>query len=198
MADGPGKKSKYEKGVRLRLFLTFLKIGLFTFGGGYAMLPLIHNDVVENKNWITDDEMVDMLAISESTPGPFAINAATFVGYRMGGIAGSAAATAGIVLPSLLIIIILSFLFDAFRSNPWIDAAFSGIRAGVVVLIINAVLKLASKMTWKIFYIFLAAATFALSVFFDFNVIYMLLASGVIGLVYSLMTSSRMDGGAKK
>ena len=111
------------------LFSTFFKIGAFTFGGGYAMIPLIQSDVVEKKGWINEEEMLDMIAIAESTPGVMAVNSATFVGYRIGGFWGSVCATIGVVIPSFFIILLITLFLDKFRSNPWVDAAFKGIRA---------------------------------------------------------------------
>ena len=170
----------------LELFLSFARIGLFTFGGGYAMLPLIHADVVEKKGWVSDDDMIDMLAIAESTPGPFAINAATFVGRRVAGVLGAIFATVGIVLPSLLIIIGVSFVFNAFRDNRWVDFAFRGIRAGVFVLITNAVIKLAKKLSWSLVGAVLASAAFVIAVLTDISVIYVILASGIVGICVQL------------
>ena len=195
MNPEPGKKNKYQKGIRLKLFTVFLRIGFFTFGGGYAMLPLIHNEIVEKKKWVDDDTMVDMLAISQTAPGAFSINLSSFLGCHLGGFWGSVIGTLGTVLPSFLIILVISYLFDAFRVNPWVDAAFMGIRAGVVVLIINAVLKLASKTKWKIFNIALCLAAFALNVLTGMSIIYILLCAGAAGLVYSLITASKLNGG---
>ena len=168
------------------LFLRFARIGLFTFGGGYAMLPLIHADVVEKKKWVSDDDMIDMLAISESTPGPFAINAATFVGRRVAGVLGAVCATVGVALPSLLIIIAVSFAFNAFRDNLWVDCAFRGIRAGVFVLITNAVIKLGKKLDWSLIGGVLALAAFAIAVFTELSVIYVILAAGIVGICVQL------------
>ena len=128
---------KSKKNI-LPLFLTFMKIGTFTFGGGYAMIPLIQREAAENKKWIKEEEMLDVVSIAESTPGPIAINAATYVGYRAGGFIGSVAATLGVVIPSLLIIMGVSFILDAFKDSKLVSDAFKGIRAGVLALIIKA------------------------------------------------------------
>ena len=122
----------------IQLFLTFIKIGAFTFGGGYAMLPLIQKEIVEKKHWITDNDILEIVAISESTPGPIAINAATFVGFRICGFWGALFATLGVVIPSYLIILIISFVLKEFQSIKIIQYAFNGIRAGVLALIIKA------------------------------------------------------------
>lgn len=174
--------------VYVDLFLTFFKIGAFTFGGGYAMIPLIQSDVVEKKRWINEEEMLDMIAIAESTPGVMAVNSATFVGYRIGGFWGSVCATIGVVIPSFFIILIITLFLDKFRSNPWVDAAFKGIRAGVVVLIVSAVVKLFKQCKVNVFNLLLMAAGFVFSAFLDFNVIGILVFSGAVGLVYQLAT----------
>ncbi len=128
------------------LFLTFAKIGMFTFGGGYAMIPLIEDVCVEQKQWITHDEMMNITVIAESTPGPIAINCATFVGYRQKGLAGAAAATAGMVLPSFVIIFAISRFLDNFLEIAWIAHAFLGIKIAVGILIADAALKMIWKM----------------------------------------------------
>ena len=136
-------------GMLTRLFLTFAKIGLFTFGGGYAMISLITHECVEKKGWITRDEMMNVTVIAESTPGPIAINCATFVGYRQRGLAGAAAATLGIVLPSFCIIYLISLFLDRFSEIVWIAHAFMGIRIAVGILILDAGIKMLGKMQKK-------------------------------------------------
>ncbi|MBQ1277537.1 MAG: chromate transporter [Thermoguttaceae bacterium] len=175
------------------LFITFFKLSAFTFGGGYAMLPLLHEDCVERKKWITEEEMLDMLAISESTPGPFVVNAATFVGYHQGGVLGAAASTFGVALPSYIAIMIISLLFSLFRDNVWVDAAFRGIRAAVVVLIINAVIKLSKKLKWNALWVCIALAAFAISLFLDINIIFVLIGAGIVGIVWMFVNGKRMN-----
>lgn len=133
----------------LELFLTFAKIGLFTFGGGYAMISIIEDICVTKKNWITHEEMMNMTVIAESTPGPIAINCATFVGYKQGGIPGSVAATVGIVLPSFVIIYLISGVLDHFLEITLIANAFKGIKIGVGVLIFRVALTMLQKMAKK-------------------------------------------------
>ena len=128
------------------LFLTFAKIGLFTFGGGYAMLALIENACVEQKKWITHEEMMEVTVIAESTPGPIAINCATFVGYRQAGMKGAVAATLGVVLPSFVIIYIISMFLDNFLEIGWVANAFRGIKIAVGILIIHAGVNMLKKM----------------------------------------------------
>ncbi len=131
------------------LFLTFAKIGLFTFGGGYAMIALIANSCVEKKRWISHDEMMDITVIAESTPGPIAINCATYVGYKQKGLAGAVAATVGIVLPSFCIILLISSLLDNYLEIAWVAHAFRGIKIAVGILILDAGAKMIGKMPKK-------------------------------------------------
>ena len=135
--------------ILLDLFLSFAKIGLFTFGGGYAMIALIENTCVEKKRWITHDEMMNVTVIAESTPGPIAINCATFVGYKQKGLAGAVAATVGMVLPSFCIIFLISRFLDNFLEIPWIAHAFLGIKIAVGILILDAAVKMIRKMQKK-------------------------------------------------
>ena len=131
------------------LFLTFAKIGLFTFGGGYAMIALMENSCVEKKSWISHDEMMDIAVIAESTPGPIAINCATYVGYKQKGLAGAVAATVGIVLPSFCIILLISSVLDNFLEIAWVAHAFRGIKIAVGILILDAAVKMIGKMPKK-------------------------------------------------
>ena len=135
--------------ILLDLFLTFAKIGLFTFGGGYAMISLIENSCVEKKRWIPHDEMMNVTVIAESTPGPIAINCATFVGYKQKGLVGSIAATIGMVLPSFCIIFLISMFLDHFLEITWIAHAFMGIKIAVGILILDAAIKMIRKMQKK-------------------------------------------------
>ena len=135
--------------ILLELFLTFARIGLFTFGGGYAMIALIEDACVEKKRWITHDEMMNVTVIAESTPGPIAINCATYVGCKQKGLPGAAAATAGMVLPSFCIIFLISIFLDNFLEISWIAHAFLGIKAAVGILILDAGLGMIRKMPKK-------------------------------------------------
>lgn len=133
----------------LDLFLTFAKVGLFTFGGGYAMISLIERTCVAEKQWITHDEMMNVTVIAESTPGPIAINCATFVGYKQKGLTGAVAATVGMVLPSFCIIFLISRFLDNFLEIAWIAHAFLGIKLAVGILILDAALNMIGKMQKK-------------------------------------------------
>ena len=134
------KKQGFKKAFQL--FITFLKIGAFTFGGGYAMIPIIQKEVVEKNKWVTDDDILEIIAIAESTPGPIAINSATFIGYKTCGFFGSFFATLGVVLPSFVIILLISFLLREFAEYKVVKYAFMGIRAGVLALVLKALISM--------------------------------------------------------
>ena len=175
----------------LTLFITFFKIGAFTFGGGYAMIPLIQREIVENKKWMTDDDILEIIAIAESTPGPIAINSATFVGYKVAGFWGSFFATTGVVLPSFVIILIISFLLENFADYKGVQYAFYGIRAGVLSLIVKALWTMYKKIKKSaLSYIIMALAFIAVALF-DLNVLIVIVACAVMGLVASILTARR-------
>ncbi len=171
----------------LKIFWTFFKIGLFTFGGGYAMIAVIERDVVEKKKWIPEEEFLDLIAIAESTPGPLAINSATYVGYKVCGVLGSIFATLGVVLPSFTIIFIIPLFFDAFLELEYVGYAFRGIQAGVAFIIVSAGFKMLKKLKKTVFNILLLCLTvgcmLAFSLFaIDFSSIFYILIGGVVGL----------------
>ena len=126
----------------LDLFLTFARVGVCTFGGGYAMLPILQRELVENKKWATEDQLADYYAVGQCTPGVIAVNTATFVGSSRAGVAGGVVATLGLVFPSIVIILAIAAFLQNFMDIPWVVHAFNGIRAGVVALILSSVLKL--------------------------------------------------------
>ena len=144
----------------LEMFLTFAKVGVMTFGGGYAMLPILQREIVENKHWATDEELMDYFAIGQCTPGVIAVNTATFIGQKNKGILGGIVATLGVVFPSVVIISLLAGVIEAFSHIAWVNHAFGGIRVCVCVLITNAVAKLFKKAVMDVptFCIFLAVA----------------------------------------
>lgn len=131
--------------ILLDMFITFAKVGVMTFGGGYAMLPILQREVVENKGWATEEELMDYFAIGQCTPGVIAVNTATFIGQKYKGIVGGIVATLGVVFPSLIIILFLAGVIEAFSHIVWVQHAFGGIRVCVCVLIFNAVMKLLKK-----------------------------------------------------
>ncbi len=172
----------------LKLFATFFKIGAFTFGGGYAMIPLIQHEVAQKNKWITDEDILEIVAIAESTPGPIAINSATFVGYRVCGVLGSVAATLGVVLPSFVLILAISFALAAFQELRAVKYAFMGIRAGVLALVIKALVSMFKKCPkgW-VSYIVIAFAALV-GVLTEINVFLIIIASALFGLVtYSVL-----------
>ena len=176
-----------------QLFLTFFRIGAFTFGGGYAMIPLIQKEVVENKKWASDDDILDIIAIAESTPGPIAINSSTFVGYRVAGFWGAFFATLGMVLPSFTIILIISYILKEFQDIKAVQFAFNGIRAGVLALLIKALWSMYKKAPKGLVSYIVMALSFILVAFLKINVIYVLILCAVIGLVSSFMAERRKN-----
>ncbi len=181
-----------EKLSRLGTLLgVFLKIGAFTFGGGYAMIPLIEREVVEKKQWITSQDMLDIVAIAESTPGPIAINTATFVGYKTAGAFGAACATLGVVLPSFVIISLISLVLRQFRELVVVQFAFQGIRAGVLALIAKALWSMYKKCPKSPLSYIIMALSFVVAAFTDVNVILIIEACALLGLVTSLVTARR-------
>jgi len=170
----------------LTLFLTFFKIGAFTFGGGYAMIPLIHRELVGKKKWITDQEMFDMIAIAESTPGVIAVNSATFVGYKVGKFWGSLLATTGVVLPSLVIITIIAMFFEDLLKYQYVNYTFMGIRAGVFVLILDASIKLYKQCSKTFINYILISIALLLSFFVDFR--FMTLCLIIFGFIVGIVS----------
>ena len=175
----------------LSLFLTFMKIGLFTFGGGYAMIPLIQRETVENKKWISEEDILEIVAIAESTPGPIAINAATFIGWRVSGFLGATAATVGVVLPSFAIITAISFVLAAFQDVLWIRYAFNGIRAGVLALIVKALWSMYKQSPKGIFAYLIMLGAFAVTAFLPVNVVFVILFCAAAGIVQALILGRR-------
>ena len=177
----------------LSLFITFFKLGLFTFGGGYAMIANIREIVVEKKKWMDEDELLQMIAIAESTPGPIAINMATYIGYKKRGVLGSALATLGVVVPSLVIIYLISLFLDAFMANKYVAYAFVGIKCAVSFLIIKSGLQMLKKLPRKPLPVICFCAVFSALIAFEllsisFSSIVFILAGGVIGIVaYALV-----------
>lgn len=182
----------------LSLFLTMLKIGLFTFGGGYAMIALLENEFVAKKKWLGKDEFLDIAAIAESTPGPIAINAATYIGYKNTGIIGSMIATLGICIPSFVIIYAISLFFDAFLSLTLVAYAFKGIQICVVYLILTAGLKILKQMKKTVFNIIIISITLICMVVFSlfavkFSTIFYILLSGACGVAVYLLGKIRKE-----
>ena len=190
--------------ILIDLFLTFAKIGLFTFGGGYAMISMIENNCVERKQWITHDEMMNVTVIAESTPGPIAINCATFTGYKQAGFTGAFAATLGIVIPSFVVIYLISMFLNNFLELTIIANAFKGIKITVGILILDAAITMIKKMHKKILpraimicscVVMLCINIFAL----DFSSISLMVIAAVVSLtIFVINGAPEQKGGADK
>lgn len=190
--------------ILLDLFLTFAKVGLFTFGGGYAMISMIENACVQKKQWITHDDMMNVTVIAESTPGPIAINCATFVGYRQRGFVGALVATLGMVLPSFVIIYLISMFLDSFLEITLIASAFKGIKIAVGILILDAAITMIRKMHKKPVPRIIMVCSFAvmllINVFaWNFSTISLMLVAAVVSFaIFLIQGSPAQNGGAKK
>lgn len=190
--------------ILIDLFLTFAKIGLFTFGGGYAMISVIENNCVERKQWITHDEMMDVTVIAESTPGPIAINCATFTGYKKAGFMGALVATFGIVLPSFVVIYLISILLDNFLELTIIANAFKGIKIAVGLLILDAAITMLKKMHKKklprAIMICSCIAMLCINIFaFDFSSISVMIIAAVVSLtIFVINGAPDQKGSANK
>ena len=167
----------------LDMFLTFARIGGLTFGGGYAMLPMLQKEVVEHRHWATEDELMDYYAVGQCTPGVIAVNTATFIGYRQRGVVGAVAATLGVVFPSIVIITVIAAFISNFAEMPAVSNAFAGIRVCVVVLILNAVLKLLKKGVVDKPTAVIAVLVFLGSVLTDLSPAVFVVISGIAGIL---------------
>ena len=190
--------------ILLDLFLTFAKIGLFTFGGGYAMIAMIENNCVERKQWISHDEMMNITVVAESTPGPIAINCATFTGYKKAGFLGAVIATLGIIVPSFAIIYLISMFLDNFLELTLIANAFKGIKIAVGLLILDAAITMIKKMHKKVLPRSIMACSavvmLCINLFaWDFSSISLMLLAAIVSLtIFVLNGAPEQKGGAKK
>lgn len=178
-----------KKQILFDLFLTFLKVGLFTFGGGYAMISIIAYNCVEKKKWITHDEMMDVTVLAESTPGPLSINCATFIGYKQAGLIGSIIATLGLILPSFVIIFAISMFLDNFLEITVIANAFKGIKCAVGILIVNAALTMIKNMQKNFLSLVILCCSFStlllINIFsWNFSSIRLILIIAILNLVF--------------
>ena len=173
------------------LFWTFCKIGALTFGGGYAMLPLIQREIVENKKWSTEREILDYYAVGQCTPGVIAVNTATFIGFKLKGIIGGIVATLGVVFPSLIIILIIASFLQSFADLSRVQSAFTGIRVAVVALIITTVIKLLKSSIKDYLGVIIAIIAFIISAFIGLSPVYVVIAAGLTGFI------SKSIGGKK-
>lgn len=175
------------------LFLSFIKIGAFTFGSGYAMITLIQKEICEKHDWLSEDEILEIIAVAESTPGSITINTATFVGYKVGGLLGSALATVGVIIPSFLIIISIVKVLTQFEDNIYVQYAFNGIRIGVFALVFKAFVTMLDQVKKNAFsyaLILMAAVSVA---FLNFNVFAVIITSALIGIVHTQKDAAKRE-----
>ena len=185
------EKKLNSKWQCISLFWEFFKIGLFTIGGGMAMIPQFQHVVVNEKSWLKDEEMVDCVAVSQALPGVIAINTATYIGMKLKGFKGALAATLGVITPSFIIIILAVTALDFIGENSYVQGAFIGIKAAVSGLIIVTVVRIGRKILGTVFSWVLVIVAFATIVIFNVNAIWLILAGAVAGVLYSLIKSGK-------
>ncbi len=185
------EKKLNNKGSCFSLFWEFLKIGLFTIGGGMAMIPQLQHVVVNEKGWLKDEEMIDCVAISQALPGIIAINTATYIGMKLKGFKGALSATLGVITPSFVIIILAVTVLDFIGENTYVQGAFVGIKAAVSGLIVVTVVRMGKKILGTVFSWVLAVLAFVTIIVFDVNAVWLILAGAVAGIVYTLMMSGK-------
>jgi chromate transporter len=166
----------------VEIFWSFLKIGAFTFGGGYAMIPLIQHEVINNRKWLTEKDFVELLTIAQAAPGPISLNTAVFVGYKHRNYCGAVAAVLGVVIPSFVILLLVAIFFANIRDNKWVDAAFKGMRPAVVALIVAPIVGLAKGLHWVL--IAVAAATALTVWYFGFSPVWVLISGALGGILW--------------
>ena len=178
----------------LDLFLTFFRIGAFTFGGGYAMLPMLQKELVEKKGWVTEEEMLDYFAVGQCTPGIIAVNTATFVGYKVKKVSGGIIATLGVVAPSLVIITIIAAVLSNFADIPAVKNAFAGIRVAVCVLIINSVVKLLKKsVVDKLTAVVYVVVALCAIIFSKVSPVIFVVAAALLGIIVRVFVQGRKE-----
>ena len=163
----------------LDIFWSFLKIGAFTFGGGYAMIPLIQHEVIHKRRWIEERDFIDLLTLAQTAPGPIALNTAVFVGYKRRGYMGALSAILGVIVPSFLVILVVAIFFASIRDNAYVDAAFKGMRPAVVALIVAPIVGLTKGMSWWLIAVALAVALVVWH--FGISPVWFLIAGAVVG-----------------
>ncbi len=183
-----------KKHLLWELFITFFKIGAVTFGGGYAMMPIMHREVVDKKHWVEDDDVLKMLVISESTPGVFAINAATFIGYKIGKFKGALVATLGVIIPSFITISIITLVLEWFENYEPVQYALRGIQVGAAIIIFSAAIRLSRKIKFNLLAIIVLIIAFALAIFTSFSVIYIIICAALLGIIIGFIGSYRKAG----
>ena len=188
MSENKGNRTTYAK-----LFTTFAKIGVTTFGGGYAMLPMLQREIVINNGWCTDTDLLDYFAVGQCTPGIIAINTATFIGYKQRGIAGGIVATLGMVFPSIVIITIVFSILEAFQENFYVQSALKGIQTAVCALITLSVIKLAKKSIVDIPTLIICIATLLGMILFSISPVLFIIAGAVLGIAISIIKTKKED-----
>ncbi|MDY3979751.1 MAG: chromate transporter [Tidjanibacter sp.] len=173
------------------LFWSFLKIGAFTFGGGFAMIPLIEREMIDRRGWLSKDEFLNQLSLAQSVPGPIALNTAVFVGYKVCGVKGALASVAGVVLPSFVIILLIAVFFTDFRDNPTVDAAFKGMRPAVVALIAAPLINLAKGLQW--WKLLLAIGAAVVVWLLGVSPVWFILAGAAVGIAWSFRSTGKGD-----
>ncbi len=183
-----------------KLYIAFFKIGILTFGGGYAMLPMIEREVVEKHKWATLDEVMDYFAISQCTPGVIAVNTATFIGYKNKGIIGGIFATLGVITPSVIIISLVATVLNKFYEYKYVKAAFQGIGVAVCAILVQAVMKIGKSGVVDWFSAALAIVAFTVSMFLKASPLFIILPAGVLGVIYMTLKEHRnkRNGGARQ
>lgn len=182
----------------LGVFLTFFKIGLFTFGGGQAMIPLIEREIADSRGWVSREDISDVFAVCQSVPGSIAVNSATFVGYKVAGVAGAFVATIGVIIPSFVIIFIISGLLNQFGELKAVRYAFAGIRAGVLALILNALVSMYRQCPKGLAAYIIMAVAFIGAAFVSGSTIYIIIGAAVAGVVLTFVADRRLRGGDGK
>lgn len=188
-------ENEREKHIYANLFLEFLKIGLFTIGGGLAMIPQLQHVVVNEKGWLEEDEMIDCIAVSQALPGIVAINMATYIGTKMRGVKGAIAATIGVVMPSLVIIILAVTVLECINDNVYVQGAFTGIKAAVCGLILVTVVRTGKKILSSWFAWVLAICSFIAVIGFGVNAAWAILAGAVAGIIYNAVRAGNSRSG---
>ena len=192
------KLKRLKENMYVQLFLSFFKLGLFTIGGGMAMVPLIQGIVVDEKHWMTEEEAVDCIAVSQGLPGVIAINMATYIGHQKKGIPGAVTATLGVILPSFIIIILIIKILSGIGDNRFVNGALTGIKAAATWLIMFSAYKLGKQVLKGWFQVALALCAFAVIVLLDVNAIWPIVGGIILGLIYTKFRPENKDGGEEK
>ena len=182
----------------ITLFTSFFKIGIMTFGGGYAMLPMLEREIVTKHKWSTMEEIMDYFAIGQCTPGIIAVNTATFIGYKKRGIIGGIWATLGVITPSVIIITLLAGLIDMVAGNKYVEHAFAGISVAVCALLVQAVLKMAKSGIKDLFTVIVAVISFILAFAFDISPIIIVILAGVAAVIFKAVTEKNTQADRKE